>query len=237
MCDTADELVAIESRADAATHGPWRSATFDVEDGYALGAGIYQESIPLLLTTSGVAVADAEFIAHARTDVPALIAALREAWADNDRIGAMVEWQAEVIVDARDALTATRVEWYGGLLTHPTMKVPTDIDAVLAILNFERTAHPSKLDKAEAAIARVRVLHQPHRIYDECDHAHEEGEPGTVNCWDFLTCEDAYLYSICSTCCTEDPENPEQSEWCAEKHKHGKDESICATIAALDEEA
>lgn len=29
--------------------------------------------------------------------------ALREAWAANDRLGAMVEWLAEVIVDARDA--------------------------------------------------------------------------------------------------------------------------------------
>ena len=66
------DLDAIEARADAATDGPWV-----------------------------VKLLDAEFIAHARTDVPALVAALREARA---KVEAMRSWidGAKVDLDGYD---------------------------------------------------------------------------------------------------------------------------------------
>ena len=80
----------------------------------------------------------------------------------------------------------------------------------------------------------VLALHRPHRIYEECDHAHQEGDSGVIDCWDFLTCEDAYLYSICSACCSGDAEPPEQAEDCATYHSHGKDGPICSTVRAVN---
>ena len=82
------------------------------------------------------------------------------------------------------------------------------------------------------ALDAVLALHQPMRIYDECDHAHEEGDPGVVDTGEFVTCEDEYLYSICRSCCVENPEWPEQAEWCADKHDHRRD-GHCATVAAI----
>ncbi|WP_404851108.1 hypothetical protein [Dietzia kunjamensis] len=83
----ADRLAEIQTRVDKATDGPWRSR--DLDD--------YDEETPDAVdvlgpgpSTIGMAsardwdsdydpemFANAEFIAHARTDVPALVAALR----------------------------------------------------------------------------------------------------------------------------------------------------------------
>ena len=137
---------------------------------------------------------DAIEAAHAGMwDVPAteakrLIAALREAWAEverlragNDRLGAMVEWQAEVIVDARDACQRAEniepmgsPEWVESGIAMRT----TALREVRAILDRERNAHPSALDKvtdraekAEAAIARMRALTE-----DEWGPLSDDGE-------------------------------------------------------------
>ena len=63
---TDEQLQEIQARCEAATAGPWhREGDAIAEtDNYELGV------VPYL--------PDAEFIAHARTDVPALVAALRE---------------------------------------------------------------------------------------------------------------------------------------------------------------
>lgn len=68
--DTAAERLAeIQARAEAATPGPWHeeAGNVHVEHGrLATIGGTYVTAVP-----------DAEFIAHAREDVPALVAALR----------------------------------------------------------------------------------------------------------------------------------------------------------------
>ena len=75
---TALDLVAIAARANAATKGPWVWQTNDKgypqqivgnDDGLTLVAETFigPEHFP----------SEAEFIAHARTDVPALVATLR----------------------------------------------------------------------------------------------------------------------------------------------------------------
>jgi len=82
-----DRLTEIEARAEAATEGPWEVARFDYEDGAInwqvwCGAGTDNDKAhgyncddlwaPNVRKTS-------EFIAHARTDIPYLLARLRSA--------------------------------------------------------------------------------------------------------------------------------------------------------------
>ena len=79
-----NRLNEIEARANAAPEGPWRAsvvATYVDADGRRRGkGGIYpggeQGPPPLFLTMDWLAT-DAEFIAHARADVPDMAAALR----------------------------------------------------------------------------------------------------------------------------------------------------------------
>ena len=77
----ADRLNEIEARANAATEGPWAVV---VDDGVILALVLTDEDDGLMFGDNGYDAPittetgeDAEFIAHARTDVPALVAALR----------------------------------------------------------------------------------------------------------------------------------------------------------------
>lgn len=73
------DLDAIEARANAATPGPWKrlpslSIDYAVESEVSKGCGVPD----LMIDLSGdSARADADFIAAARTDVPALVAEVR----------------------------------------------------------------------------------------------------------------------------------------------------------------
>ena len=73
-------LDAIEQRAHAATEGPWEASAHD----HAAGdvpildrTGHYLVICPDCGVRGGYERADAEFIAHARSDVPALLAEVR----------------------------------------------------------------------------------------------------------------------------------------------------------------
>jgi len=95
---TTDQLAAIEARAQAATEGPWDYEPFDgafgvysleMQDNGDLSAviGYYASE------GEGGSKADADFIAHARTDVPALLAMVREQQARLDAATAILdEW-------------------------------------------------------------------------------------------------------------------------------------------------
>jgi hypothetical protein len=68
---TREEHEAIKRRCEAATPGPWKSIPFGGEDGYP------DEHLVLFPDGEDASVLmepEAEFIAHARTDVPALVA-------------------------------------------------------------------------------------------------------------------------------------------------------------------
>lgn len=76
------ELIEIEQRAEAATPGPWFA-----RDG-AYGWEVFAADVPADIIVE-VALSDGRdgpFIAASRTDVPALIAALREARAERDAL-------------------------------------------------------------------------------------------------------------------------------------------------------
>ena len=70
MTDPREALARIRAQADAATEGPWE----------LLGDGEYVSGPGILVAPDdgGVTSADAEFIAAARTDVPALLDALEK---------------------------------------------------------------------------------------------------------------------------------------------------------------
>mgnify|MGYP006961905552 CR=1 FL=1 len=78
MTDTPLDLDAIEARADAATDGPWLASHNLTDDTHDVSV-LYSNGIGVLVADFHKRPDDARFAAHARTDVPALIAALRKA--------------------------------------------------------------------------------------------------------------------------------------------------------------
>lgn len=95
-------------------------------------------------------------------------------------------------------------------------------------------------EQLKARAEKVLALHQEFKIYDECGHDHRYlengGLPEGVHEIDEvgLTCQDGYMYSICSNCCTGGSQEW-QTEVCADQHKHdGKSQCWpCPTRVAL----
>ena len=83
----ADRLDQIDARAAAATRGPWEETASLDPDGrrsnHVTGPGDY-DVCEVPRTPQGSE--DSFFIAHARQDVPALVAALRAVLAELDRV-------------------------------------------------------------------------------------------------------------------------------------------------------
>lgn len=127
------DLDAIEARAEAATEGPWHAAD---EHGNWAGAGpawcvcLMRPGFEGMddsdvdergrrggylgdIADIGDSEADAEFIAHARTDVPALVAAVRTLTAENERL------QAEVKAERRNHADLTSRMGFGDNITEP----------------------------------------------------------------------------------------------------------------------
>lgn len=74
---TEEELKAIEERANAATPGPW-SVEYKNAHGPEIGSYRYAVGIhPALEDWQTPTTEDSEFIAHAREDVPKLVAEVR----------------------------------------------------------------------------------------------------------------------------------------------------------------
>ena len=110
-----DRLAQIEARANAATEGPWESDEYteiDPDGFYELSRVIAPdpddgEDYAIGVVHVGILRNDAAFIAHARTDVPALVAALR----------AVLDLHREARNDAK--LTPPCDQCHGEPGTHP----------------------------------------------------------------------------------------------------------------------
>lgn len=91
MTITEARLAEIEARAKAATPGPWCTwpnyptlVREDTSSGWCVFSGIHKRTKPESIT-------NASFAAAARTDIPDLASALREAWAE-------IEWLRLLII-------------------------------------------------------------------------------------------------------------------------------------------
>lgn len=113
---TQEQLDEIQERVNDATSGPWDcygNGAHEVFD-----AGEYDDGDPGELVAPVVTkLDDAEFIAHARTDVPALLAEVERLRADNTRL------RARLTVDDAMAERSARVYYGyqnpGELAAHP----------------------------------------------------------------------------------------------------------------------
>lgn len=75
--DLTARLDEIEARANAATHGPWEHVPWGGQNQNGDYAGGHVFDADGEYVVADVSDADGALIAHARTDVPALVAALR----------------------------------------------------------------------------------------------------------------------------------------------------------------
>ncbi len=81
-----EELQAIKQRVDAATPGPW-TAKARASDGYVDSfLGVEVEGPPDAQRGQFSRMEDADFIAHARDDVPALVAEVEQLRAEVDQL-------------------------------------------------------------------------------------------------------------------------------------------------------
>jgi hypothetical protein len=95
---TEDELKQIEARCNAATPGPWRVDNWRdrelrfIPNDYDEDETNVQVGGPFGTSENpSQADKDAEFVAHSRTDIPAMASALREAWAENEKLRKIVK--------------------------------------------------------------------------------------------------------------------------------------------------
>lgn len=113
------QLDDIQRRADAATEGPWRAGRGATSDGSEfvhtheqkaafLALSLNDGEPHLWLVDNGAVIpaatgdgpkarANAEFIAHARTDVPALLALVREQAAELETVGKLAAGRLALI--------------------------------------------------------------------------------------------------------------------------------------------
>src|SRR5690606_21978359 len=82
---TPEQLAAIRARAEAATPGPWH----DDQDGMVYST--CQPGCAVVINDIDLAVEDAEFIAHAREDIPALVAEVERLQVELARVRPVVE--------------------------------------------------------------------------------------------------------------------------------------------------
>lgn len=109
MTDDLD-IDSIEARASAATEGPWWGGADRRTRANAVGlVGRLDDrgtgnAIAVLAGVGMDRVADAEFIAHSRTDVPALVTRVRQAEADRDEArAALAKARAEALARITEA--------------------------------------------------------------------------------------------------------------------------------------
>ncbi|MBR8661186.1 ead/Ea22-like family protein [Brevibacillus sp. NL20B1] len=86
---TPEELAAIRERAEKATPGPWRWSNAKVLNGkydFVPQGSYLADTLIMFGDTYENGEHDAEFIAHAREDIPRLLDALEAAYAEIERL-------------------------------------------------------------------------------------------------------------------------------------------------------
>jgi hypothetical protein len=84
------QLAAIRAREAAAFRGPWYTDSLTEHDG-SVSVGVATQDDTWIIELSDIAAADAEFIAAARSDVPALLAEVERLRAERDQFADRVD--------------------------------------------------------------------------------------------------------------------------------------------------
>jgi hypothetical protein len=110
-----EELNAIEARANAATDGPWAVAEYHPQTMslYPIGNPATQELLAYPIQGGKNSQNNAAFIAHARWDVPALMAHIRELHKE--------------LAEAYAELTRYQAQAFRGVAYEPTEEVNEEI--------------------------------------------------------------------------------------------------------------
>ncbi len=99
------DVAGIKARAEAATEPPWEEAGISEGDGTQIRNGItaYRGSVEVIVAQADLDSdrtdldsLDMEFIAHARQDIPALIAWIEKLEARQVKLEAVAHWAQEV---------------------------------------------------------------------------------------------------------------------------------------------
>ena len=96
---TEEELAEIEARANAAAAGPWRVDGHPGDECRIEGGNLAGHDGMVIYDEGGHGPEDALFIAHARSDVPRLIADLRASRAEVERLREELEEAYQRIYD------------------------------------------------------------------------------------------------------------------------------------------
>lgn len=142
---TPDELAAILARAEAATPGPWEvyPTSPPVGSSWLLSGEV---SIGMMAPKGGAGsqdhLADAEFCAHARTDVPALVAEVRRVEEERDAFSEAMRVRDD---DMREELQRH-------------LASSSKLDRTCQYLKAELAKAERERDEARAALAAARAL-------------------------------------------------------------------------------
>jgi len=107
--ETVDQLAAIEARAQAAAEGPWEARNCGAD--CCVWVASAEDPDGQLAGVAGVA--NAEFIAHARTDVPALLALVWDQQRRLDAVNELVREAQEGAWDEGGKASIEREHTYG----------------------------------------------------------------------------------------------------------------------------
>ncbi|WNM74494.1 hypothetical protein SEA_BEARBQ_92 [Gordonia phage BearBQ] len=126
------DLDAIEARAKAAYVGPWTADPDSYGDIWARAG--HEGATVVVSADPALNAADAEFIAHARTDVPALVSRVRELEAERDEDTRVMnalrrqrdtaehkEKRVHEVLDMREAIVADAVDNHYVMLPRTVM--------------------------------------------------------------------------------------------------------------------
>jgi predicted RNase H-like nuclease (RuvC/YqgF family) len=149
-------LAAIEARANAATPGPWSTDSWEIYQGaeYVPGISDWIGETCRGATTMEQDRADAAFVAAARTDVPALVAEVRELLLHTRTLEALVAEQAAEIDRLRQDNRAAHASEQ--ILQQQIDAQATEIDRLRAEL--KQTAGHRDYWHAELMCADARIL-------------------------------------------------------------------------------
>jgi hypothetical protein len=183
------DLEQIKQRADKATPGPWHDVWFGSLNCGVIWRGEEANKRTVLAGTQIEIRADAEFVAHARTDIPALLAHIDELTAENERL-ALAYIEATNPGINMDEVRASRQTKPPGLTAQLAVHcdkygLPHDLDVLIqhieanramthAAQNISLDALQAKVDELTAQREKVLALHRkvdrssPEGVCDIC---------------------------------------------------------------------